>query len=342
MKKTTLMMWIAALALSMALVGCTKETATGPGGDPSADADKQAVQSMVIQSDSVAEYSSSDESSIDDNGMRNPDYEGLAKIGFDSESISGVSGDSTYPVKWGRRIFWDRVVRSYTVTTIGDSLANVLITKTLPGAFWVGIGTRTADTVIIDTIIRKPFVETVKRNVLFRRIARLANPLRNWIPIGVTMVEGKTDGTNDFSIASVEITERNGSFHRLITDPLDTWFRLGFFHGSIPFFPVRDSILVRVTVQSSNEFAEGVYLRHGIDGGNLARRRGMMPLVSTTGGAGNYTRVYERTFVTSLPPFVLISRFNAVVDVISHGSVYDNDAPFMNEFWGMPYIVARR
>jgi hypothetical protein len=68
------------------------------------------------------------------------------------------------------------------------------------------------------------------------------------------------------------------------------------------------------------------------------RRRALMPLVSETGG----TRVYERTFVTSLPPFVLAMRFNAMVDVISRGTIYDMSAPFMNEYWGAPYIVSRR
>ncbi len=321
--------------------GCTKDTATGPGGMSADEADKQAVRTIVIQSDSVADFSSSDESTIDDNGMKSSDYEGLAKAGFDEEVITHVSGDSIYPVKWGRRIIWDEIVRTYTVTKIGDSLANVLITKTLPGAFWVGLGTRTADTVVVDTIIKKPFTETVKRNVLFRRIARHENPLRNWIPVAISMAQGKTDGGNKFSIISVTATELNGTFDATVTDPLGTWFRLGIFHGSIPLFPVRDSIRVRLTVQSANDSAEFVYLRHGIDGGNLARRRGKMLLVSVTGGSGSYTRVYERTFVTSLPLYVLIARFNAVVDVMSYGSIYDNDAPFLNEFWAAPYVVRR-
>lgn len=328
-------------AAMAALTGCSKESPSGPGPAP-ADEDRTALQQLVVQSDSLNDFSTSDEATIDDNGIRPEEYEALAKLSPGDELTRQVAGDSTYPVKWGRRIFWERVVRTFTVEVSGDTIATVVLTKTLPGSFWVGWGIRTFDAFLVDTIVKKPFVETVVRKFIFRRIARHQNALRNWVPVAMTMVRGTSGGANAFAVASMEVSESAGGFSTSVTDPLATWFRLGWLTGSIPVLPVRDSVTVRVTLQSSDADGELVYLRHGIEGSGTIRRRAMMPLVSVSGGAGSYTRVYERTFVTSLPPFVFIMRFNAVVDIFSWGTVYSLDAPFANEFWGAPYIVARR
>ncbi|HYQ87482.1 MAG TPA: hypothetical protein VES59_09595 [Bacteroidota bacterium] len=339
-----LQMAVAVLFAALVLGGCSKD----PGGVQPIPSDKEALQSAVTSIDSVADFSASDELTIDDNGMRSAEYDGLAKIdASDLASVSAVFADSVYPVRWGRHIFWHQVTRKYDIViSPGDSNALVTITKILPGEFWVGIGFKTADTVVIDTIIKKPFTEVVKRKVRFIRIARTGNPFRNWVPVAISMVLGKTrpDSLNHFSIASLEI-ERIGISDTTFTDPLQTWFRLGLFRGSIPRFRVGDSIRVRVTVTSSDDSAEISHLRFGIAGDGGERRRTVMHLISTSGGGGSFTRVYERIFVARLPRFlpigVLAARFNAVVDVLSYGSIYVNDAPFTNEFWGAPYIVVR-
>ncbi|MBI4548675.1 MAG: hypothetical protein HY707_11885 [Ignavibacteriae bacterium] len=319
--------------------GCSKEDSVGP---QTQQTDEQALKQQVTMIDSVAEYSASDEQTIDDGGIQDPEYEPLAKAGVDYGTLDNLAADSLYPVKWGRRIFWDQIVRNYDVTIIGDTIAHVLITKTVTGEFWVGLGMRSGDSVFVDSIIQKPFTETVKRKVRFYRIARTENPLRNWVPVALTMVQGYTNAENTFSIDSVEISAYSGEINATITNPLETWFRLGRFFGSVPVFFVHDSVRLKVYVSSSSDSAELVYLRHGIMSGRLDRRRGRMELVSTSGGSGNYQRVYERTFVVGLPLGVSVARFNAVVDVISYGSVYDNAEPFLNEFWGAPYIAVRR
>lgn len=330
------------IVLIAGLAGCSKDNPAGPSGTPGgAVQDKQALQQMVVQSDSLNDFSTSDEATIDDNGIRPDEYEGVAKVSPETELLTRLTADSLYPVKWGRRIFWDHVTRAYTVTISGDTLATVLVTKSLPGAFWVGWGIRSLDTVYVDTIIKKPFVETVERKILFRRIGRHEEAMRNWVPVAITMVRGTSGGVNAFTVVSMEVSESIGGFDTTITDPLATWFRLGWFHGSIPILPVRDSVTVRVTLHSSDNDPELVYLRHSIDGSGTVRRRALMPLVSATGSTGDYTRVYERTFVTGLPLFAMMMRFNAMVDVLSRGTIYSTDAPFSNEFWGAPYIVRR-
>src|SRR5882762_9859160 len=184
-----LQMAVAVLFAALVLGGCSKD----PGGVQPIPTDQQALQDAVTSIDSVAQFSSSDEVTIDDNGMRSAEYDGLAKIDAnDLANLSAVFADSVYPVRWGRHIFWNQVTRKYDIViSPGDSNALVTITKILPGEFWVGIGFKTADTVVVDTIIKKPFTEVVKRKVRFIRVARGEHPFRNWVPVAITMVLGK-------------------------------------------------------------------------------------------------------------------------------------------------------
>jgi len=322
MKRKNIVPWILVIGMIVLIAGCTKD---GNPSTPGTLTETQVLQQMVVTMDSVAEFSSSDEATIDDNGMQDPNFDATVKVSAD------VS-----PVRWGRHIFWDQIVRTYDVVKLGDSVAIVTVKKTIPGEFWVGI--RLTDTVRVDSVIKKPFVEKVERKVRFRRVANFAEYERNWLPVALTMVVGKTDSVNNFSITSFEVS---GRVDTTITSPLDTWFRLVRPRGGIPVFIAGDSVIVSVTVQSSDDSNEIVSLRHGIRGGSLERRRSIMPLVSTTGSPGNYTRVYQRKFRAGLPLGIIAARFNAAVDVVSRGSLFDDAAPFSNEFWGMPYIIVR-
>lgn len=323
--------------LMAGFAGCSKDNNVT---QPAPMTDQIALKTQVMQSDSVAEFSSSDEATVDDSGMQFDEYNVIAPA--NARGFAAVTADSIYPIKWGRRIFWNEIVRDYQVVLQGDSVAVVTITKTIPGQFWVGWGTRfSLDSVVIDTVVKKPFVEDVRRLVQFRRIAHTADPFRNWVPVAITFVQGKTDSTKQFSITSFEVTANDSS--NSYSDPLGTWFRLGLFHGSIPHYFNLDTVDVKVTVATADSQAEIAYLRHGMAFGHGDRHRMRMALVSTSGGPGSYTRVYEAKFVARLPLWaILAARFNAVVDVLSHGSVYSMSDPFANEFWGMPYIVTVR
>ncbi len=336
--KTILVLIGCAVVSMVVLMGCSKDSTVTT---PTQVTDQQVVQNQAATVDSVAQFSSSDEATIDDNGLQDPDYSGLAKEMLVSLHANvNFNIDSLSPIRWGRHIIWDQIIRNYQVVMIGDSEAIVTITKTIPGEFWVGWGTRYVDSVVIDTIVKKPFTETVKRNVRFKKIANYEDKERDWVPVAITLVEGST-ATKPFSIASFELNDVTHSYDTIVTDPVNTWFRLGLFHGSIPRLMVGDSVIVRATVQSSDDSAEVVYLRHGISGGGLLRNRVKMNLVSTSGTPGNFTRVYERKFSPRLPLDILAARFNAVVDVFSRGSIYSPSQPFANEFWGYPYIVIR-
>lgn len=303
--------------------------------------DQQVLQQMVTNVDSVAEYSASDEATIDDNGLKDPDYSGIAKeSAYSFGHMSASVGDSLKPLRWGRHIFWNQIVRNYNIVMQGDTAALVTITKTIPGEFWVGFGAIVADSVHIDTVVHKPFTEQVSRNVLFRRIAHTSVLERNWVPVTITLVQGKSQTTNSFTLVSVEIVDSVRNVDTTITDPLNTWFKLGILRGSIPRFVAGDSITIRASVTSSDDSNEVVVLRQSVAARGLINRV-RMNLVSVNGGPGSYLRVYEKRFRASAPVLALLGRYNALVDVFSHGSLYSMTDPFMNEFWGSPYIVVR-
>jgi hypothetical protein len=309
--------WIVVIVgAAVLMVGCSKNSEVTQVG---AMMDQEALQQQVAQLD-TAEFAT------------------MPMTLFPSHT----NADSIYPVRWGRRIDWKSVVRNYQVLIDGDTIAYVTITKTIPGRFLVAWGTRLMGMVTIDTVISKPFSESVVRKVEFRRTARNRNPLVNWVPVAITMVDGKTPGVNAFTIDSLEISDSQMPFNRTITDPLTTWFQLGLLHGRLPIFPTRDSVYLRLTITSTDTSNEMVFLRHGIGGGHLEHRRAKMNLVSSTYSSGVYTRVYDGWFRTGLPVWALLAeRFNATVDVVSRGSIYSMDAPFSNEYWGAPYIVSR-
>ncbi|HUL43921.1 MAG TPA: hypothetical protein VLY03_06150 [Bacteroidota bacterium] len=325
-----------------AITGCTNNSSMAPvSTGPTTD--QAALTQAVSTVDSVSAFSTSDEATIDDGGMHADEYSSASGTTPDyAMSTTSVTGDSIYPIRWGRHV--TGISRQYDVQITGDTLALVTITKTITGVFRVGLGVHTPDTTYVDSIINKPFTMDVNRKVLFKRIAHTDNPLHNWVPVAVTMVEGTTDSGKQFSITSIEVSDTHRGYDTTFTDPLNSWFRLGLFHGCIPEFVANDSITVRVTVSSSDTSNEIVNLRHDIAGNRLHPDFGRlrMPLVSVTGGAGSYTRVYARTITTHFPAWgILAERFNLIVDVMSHGSIYDNSAPFANEFWGSPYITVR-
>jgi hypothetical protein len=313
--------------------GCTNNDGT-PAPAPT---DADALKAAVTQSDSIAEFSSSDEVTIDDNGVQEPDFDVLTGSAFPRISSARTVADTVYPVRWGRRIFWNNIVRDYQVTILSDTFATVLVTKIIPGEFLVGWGTRSGEIVTIEDTVRKAFVDTVRRNVMFKRIAKTDNPGLNWTPIAVSMVRGVSGGSNGFSIYSMEITDILRGDDTMVYIPLGSWYLLGLPGVAVPVYPIGDSIQVRLTIQSDNPSPELVYLRHGISGTFAERRRVRMNLDRTLAGL----RYYSKGFRTNIPRGILAARCNIIADVLSNRSVNSMTAPFANEFWGAPYIVIR-
>ena len=340
MDKLCVLVILAALALGV--FGCSSNN---PASSPATVTDQQAVTQMVTSIDSVSQFLSSEEATINDGGLQLVDAGGVEVPGAvrSAERPSGINTTDSV-VEWGRVVFPAQIVRDYNVLVIGDTIAIVTITKHVPGQFLVAWGIRPVpptDSVIVDTVIRKSFTEVMSRKVQLKRIAHTDNPLMNWVPTAMTFVASKTAGSITFGIDSLEISDNRTSFDSTYSNPLQTWFRFGRYRESIPIFHVGDTVLVRLTVSGSDSLPEIVALHHSVLGSASLPVRLRMFLVSQSGGPGNYTRVFQRRFVAWLPPAVLVARFNALADVFPRRCIYSQTAAFENEFWGLPYIVTQ-
>ncbi|HTK81110.1 MAG TPA: hypothetical protein VL633_02365 [Bacteroidota bacterium] len=319
MKNKASILLICGMALLVS--SCAKDSAVSPSsGTPSTD--KEAIIRSV-ESDSLGEMSSADETVIDDGSPESLDKEATA----------------IRPIRWGRRIV--AVSRHINVDIIGDSIAIATITRTITGNFIIAAAYQDTSR-WADTIITKPFSEQVVRKIRFRRIARTSSYLRNWIPVAITLVEGATqpDNANLFEIRSIEYSFPWST--DTVTDPANTWLRFGRVMSGIPVLHIGDSVQVTLHVSSADPDTELAVLRYMTNPVPVfGVRRVRMKLTGSLWNGTAYDRTYSATFYGALGIFTNVGRFNATVDVLSHGSLFDDARPFSNRFWGLPYIVVR-
>lgn len=307
--------------IALIVAGCAKDSPVSPPpGNPTTD--KEAII-QSIESDSLGEMSSADETVIDDGAPQSLDKEATA----------------IRPIRWGRRIV--AVSRHIDVDITGDSVAIATITRNMSGNFIIAAAYQDTSR-WADTIITKPFAEQAVRKIRFRRVARTSSYLRNWTPVAITLVEGATqpDNANLFAIKSIEYSFPWST--DTVTDPTNTWLRFGRVMSGIPVLHIGDSVQVTLHVSSADPDTEIAVLRSMTNPVPVfGVRRVRMKCTASTWNGSVYDRTYTATFYGALGVFTNVGRFNATVDVLSHGSLFDDAKPFSNRFWGLPYIVVR-
>jgi hypothetical protein len=235
-----------------------------------------------------------------------------------------------YPRGWGRRI--TQVTRTIDFDSVSDTLVIATITHTMTGEIRIAAKYSLQDTTI--TIITKPFVEETHRKVKFYRVDRTNDTRRNWRPREVSAVKG---GTQNSSIIINQIEARIGADTVLVTDPTDFFFKLGHFGGrEVPQFGSSQPITIRVTVTSSSPDTDFVSLHRPamLMAGNFKPAHARMALVSQTQVGSSYVRVYEYSWNSHLT-----GRHHVFVTALTRESLFDDQAPFSSQVWGIPYIV---
>lgn len=314
---------ILAIAFVFVITACQKDTVV----DPSAVNEDDYLKQQAISAEEVAGYIESEEISIQDEYEKDMNYDDFGM------------GKTTYPItplKWATKI--DRVVKTLYVDPINDTVKIVTIVKNITGRFIVK-AIKDSNGVVDTVKIVKPYTSTITRKVRFLKVNNHNDFRKNWKPIAITLVEGKTNIKN-FSISMLEVMTSVDT--AIITDPLTYWVRLAPGRGGVSLVKPGDAFVIRVTVTSENSNPEYACLRTGLDSGfKHHRARFMMDLVSETVSNGIYTRVYQKVFTARLPMGVSFGHMNAIVDVMSYNSINDDTDPYMNSFWGMPYLVKR-
>jgi hypothetical protein len=280
---------------------------------------EQEYFSSVVSND---EFFTTEEPNIEDGGAYPAEY----------NSDLFKEDAAIVPFRFGKKI--QHVQRSITYTQEGDSVVFATVTRTITGEFVIVASYDTSATKP-DTVIRKPYVETVTRRAKFVRVAPLGTPpWRGWKLAAISLLKGGTEN-NDVVITRLVVYLASGD-SLVVASPNDYFLNVGKPPRPVPAIHPGDRVRVQLTLSSTSPDTEIVVLRHGAGQDGYHRRRARFHLLSQTPlGAGLYSRVYELT----LNAHKHLGKFNAVAEAILHGSIYDDTAPLENNYWGVPYVV---
>jgi len=294
-------------------IGC-KDSPTGSVDNLEPTTDKAALEKITFDDSALSSF----EQNYNEDGMMDVSLQGFAK-----------TTSEIFPVRVGRKI--TSVTRTFTLNQISDTTADGNLVLVFTGNLLIGV---TKDTSIrtIDTVISKPFVTTVERNVKFVKVANTKYPWMNWRVSASSLSKG---GTNSPNIYIKNITVKLPSGDVLsVTDPLNYYLSHGL--GRMKQMPVisrNQEVTVEVAVHSTYSGEDFVSLTHGACLGNkMNRAKRILALVSDD-GLGN--KVYSQTFKTGLP----IGFFSTVIDAMPAQVIKDDAAPVESSAWGFPYVV---
>ncbi|HWP82412.1 MAG TPA: hypothetical protein VNN76_07135 [Bacteroidota bacterium] len=235
-----------------------------------------------------------------------------------------------YPRGWGRRI--TQVSRTIDFDSVSDTLVVATVKHTITGEIRIAARYSLQDTTI--TIVTKPFVEETLRKVKLYRVARTNNTRLNWRPREVSAAKG---GTQNALITINKLEARIGTDTVVITDPTAYWFKLGHFGGrEVPQFSPSQPMTIRVTIRSTASDTDFVSLHRPalMMAGNFRPAHARMTLVSQVQIGSAYERVYEYSWNSHLR-----GRHHVFVSALTRESLFDDQAPFSTQVWGIPYIV---
>ncbi|MGB2867014.1 MAG: hypothetical protein WBD36_01065 [Bacteroidota bacterium] len=298
------------------IVGCSKSV-TGP--ENFQDVDKQALEELILAEPLLT----SDASALNDDGVAT-----AMEVGSLGKAAAAI-----YPRGWGRRI--TSASRSISFEQANDSTVIGTVTYTLTGV--VLIRAKYSLQSSTDTVIAKPFTETTTHKVRFVRVANTAVPRANWRMREVSAVKGGTSGSQ---VTIVRLTVVMGSDTVDVSDPNDYFLKLGFRgRGGVPEVPPSPTqpVSVQVTVVSSDPDTDMVSLHRPAPPMTAMLLKPMsarMQLISQTQSGTSYTRVYGASWQG-----VFLGRHTMFVSALTRSSIFDDQAPFSSQIWGVPFIV---
>jgi hypothetical protein len=303
----------AGLFFLFSLTGCEKSSRmpTQPSASvPGSQQDQAAMASIIAQDPLFA----TDATALND---------GDPSLGKTDTAIAARS--------WGRKI--ESVSRDVTYDQIDDSTVIATVTNTLTGRVWIRVRSTPR-----DTIIYKPLNEAIVHKVEFGQVPVPGfTQLHNWRMVAVSGTEG---GTMNGGITIQNVIAFIGDDTVDVMSPLDSLFKFG--HRNVhwglreivqnPATPFK----IMVTVRSADPDSDIIVAHRPVWFMSVfGYHRAPMVLVSSaSNGDGTFTRIYASTWQGCA-----FGRFQAMVSAITRQSIYDDQAPFSSQVWGIPYVV---
>ncbi len=242
-----------------------------------------------------------------------------------------------YPIKVGRRV--TKIERSFDRNVIGDSAKVTITTKYTGHLIIVGKLTPITPgdtTQRADTIITKPFVETIKRNVTFIRTNPKNDRSHGWKIQSISLPEGSTTVKN-IKINKVELL-KTGADPIIITSPLDTYFFIGDPKKDFPERKKNDEVTLKVYLTSNSPKEDFVTITYGKRvAGQIYKIKRKLNLISSTQVGDQWEKVYQGTWNIFIShPF---GKFHSVINAVTNETIFSIEGSVSSSTWGIPYKV---
>jgi hypothetical protein len=328
MKTNYLKLFIALLAISTAIVisSCNKDNTVS-----NEMTDEEYVRN-VIQNGFNSGNASED-------NLMSQETNDLDKGGAVPDNENGPLSPIDSLKRWGRKIL--NVNLNFNITTSGDTLFNVLVTRTITGFYRI-IGYHNGGQ--IDSV-QKPYTEVFYRNIAFKRVARTPYPRLNWRLYQLGCLDGGTTqpqiGSNYVQITKIEVYINNSIMPTYTFNGPDfqnvkfTTYQFG--GTGIPVVHRNDIVKVKVYTTSQN--VDPDYVAWHWARNTFGFHRQKYELESQT-GSGPYYRVFSKTY--NIYSNHLIGFFNGYISASTKESLYDDDpTKFASDMIGIPYWVAQ-
>lgn len=251
--------------------------------------------------------------------------------------IVGKIQTDLYPIKVGRRI--TRIERSFDKQVVGDS-AKVTVTSKYTGYLIIaGKFTRInpGDTTYQpDTIITKPFVETIRRNVTFIRTNSKNDRNRGWKLQAISLPEGST------SIRNIQITKVEtiipGRDTLIITEPLETYFFIGDPIRDLPARKRNENVTLKVYLISNSPKEDFVTITYGRKiAGQIFKVKRKLNLISSVQVGDKWEKVYQGDWnIFVAHP---LGKFHSVINAVTNETIFTVEGNVSSSTWGIPYKV---
>lgn len=249
----------------------------------------------------------------------------------------GKTNTDLYPIKVGRRV--TKIERSFDRQVVGDS-AKVAITTKYTG-YLIITGKFTpinpGDTTYRpDTIVTKPFIETVKRNVTFLRTNPKNDKSRGWKLQAISLPEGSTSVRN-IKINKIEVVI-NGIDSLVFTSPLETYFFIGDPKKDYPDRKKNDDVVLKVYLTSNSPKEDFVTITYGKKvPGQIYKIKRKLNLISSTQVGDKWEKIYQGNWnIFVHHPY---GKFHSVINAVTNETIFTVEGNVSSSTWGLPYKV---
>ncbi len=295
-------------------IGC-KNSPTGPIDNSEPTTNNAALEKITLEDSAIASF----EPNYNEEGMMDL----MNPLGL-RETASEI-----FPVKVGRKI--TSVTRTFTVTQLTDTTAEGSFVLVFTGNLLIG-ATKDTSVKSIDTVITKPFVTTVERNIKFVKVANTNHPKMNWKISASSLTKGGTNSANIFIKSVIAYFPSGDSIS--ITDPLNYYFSHGLGRMKhMPSISTNQDVTLKVEVYSVYKTDDFVSLTYGAGFGMMKYRTKEKFVLVSDDGLGN--KVYSLTYKAH----PAIGHSHTVIDAIPAQVITDDAAAVESSAWGFPYIV---